>query len=273
MYGTQLWAFECLAQLFSMVANPILGLMLFMQVWFMAFLFTGIAVPIENVLWPFRVLCYSLPYRWALTSMIFLAFYYTPPYDGVCRCNVTSELAVNVSSGSSCDVFWAWQDSSAPIAGSYAGGVLVTPYCNAERVDEDGYGFFCPEAEPFACFGRTGSQILTSIEKNYRTINDQDNWFRYTLIVLAMALVLKTSHTVSFSLKCAEAQTPQPAGRGRVANTSGASTDFRGIMMRGESTPATHTPGRGARTNVDAIAQSKTAMQCSTAGSCLSNAI
>ena len=44
MYGTQLWAFECLAQLFSMVANPILGLMLFMQVWFMAFLFTGVAV-------------------------------------------------------------------------------------------------------------------------------------------------------------------------------------------------------------------------------------
>ena len=41
--------------------NPLLGIMNFMQFWFSTFLFMGLMVPEENVIWPFRALCSLSP--------------------------------------------------------------------------------------------------------------------------------------------------------------------------------------------------------------------
>ena len=75
VYTATLWAFECMAQFFSiMFANPLLGMLNFMNMWFSSFLFAGVMVPEEDVIWPFRAFTYMLPLRWALTSMALVDF-------------------------------------------------------------------------------------------------------------------------------------------------------------------------------------------------------
>ena len=88
-----LWGFECLAQLCSVAsANPLMGMLNHMNLvstcgrrtgrsggltkkkWFAGFLFAGVMVPEEDVIWPFRAFCYILPFRWGLTSMAFIEY-------------------------------------------------------------------------------------------------------------------------------------------------------------------------------------------------------
>lgn len=74
-YAVVLWGFECLAQLCSVAsANPLMGMLNYMNLWFAGFLFAGVMVPEEDVIWPFRAFCYILPFRWGLTSMAFIEY-------------------------------------------------------------------------------------------------------------------------------------------------------------------------------------------------------
>lgn len=69
IYTVTLWSFECIAQFCAvMFENSLVGMLVYMNNWFSAFLFAGIMVPEEDVVWPFRVLCYTYPLRWAMTS-------------------------------------------------------------------------------------------------------------------------------------------------------------------------------------------------------------
>ena len=38
--------------------DPLLGLMNFIQLWFLCFLFAGIGIPVSHIVWPLRVFCY-----------------------------------------------------------------------------------------------------------------------------------------------------------------------------------------------------------------------
>merc|ERR1711871_176495 len=51
-----------------------MGMLNYMNLWFSGFLFAGVMVPEEDVIWPFRAFCYVLPFRWGLTSMSYIEY-------------------------------------------------------------------------------------------------------------------------------------------------------------------------------------------------------
>eukprot|EP00605_Chrysophyceae_sp_TOSAG23-4_P001823 GSChrysophyteH1.ASY1.ANO1.2013.1 assembled CDS len=62
MYALMLFAFEC-------IARCMLG---YMNVWFISFLFSGIMVPEDQIIWPFRVLVWLLPLNWGMSAIAYL---------------------------------------------------------------------------------------------------------------------------------------------------------------------------------------------------------
>eukprot|EP00965_Chrysotila_dentata_P118893 3931538-Pleurochrysis_carterae.AAC.2 len=63
-YALMLWAWECIAQFLSLMKNPLLGMLSFLNFWFTGILFTGLVFKGSDVIWPFRTLYYILPYKW-----------------------------------------------------------------------------------------------------------------------------------------------------------------------------------------------------------------
>ena len=181
VYFSMLMTTECTAQAFSLLANPLFGLMNYMQVWFMAFLFNGISVPVKSVIWPFRSLCYATPYRWGQAALCYIAFIDSPDYAGAERCT----------------------------ASEVANGSVI--YCNMAYPDSDGHGFFCPELPAAACYGRTGAQILTSLGFNFQTISADDEWLPYSGLVFAQVVFWKVLFLLLFVWSSRRMQTPGPS--------------------------------------------------------------
>ena len=179
VYFSMLMTTECTAQAFSLLANPLFGLMNYMQVWFMAFLFNGISIPVDSVKWPFRSLCYATPYRWGQAALCYIAFIDTPDYAGAEPGNA----------------------SDSPSA--------AVPYCNSAHLDSAGHGFFCPKLRPAACYGRTGAQILTSLGFNFQTISADDNWLPYAGLIFAQVLFWKLLFLLLFVWRTKRMQTPK----------------------------------------------------------------
>jgi len=75
IYSVTLWSFETMAQFFSVVvSNPLVGMLGFMQCWFASFLFAGIMVPEDDVVWPLKIMVWIFPYRWALSGMAYIDY-------------------------------------------------------------------------------------------------------------------------------------------------------------------------------------------------------
>lgn len=56
LYAMTLYSFECVAHCMAvMLDNPLLGMLFYMNVWFCAFLFAGVMVPDDQVIWPLKV--------------------------------------------------------------------------------------------------------------------------------------------------------------------------------------------------------------------------
>lgn len=171
-------------QAFSLVDDPLVGLLSYMQVWLASFLFDGTAVPTNSVIWPFRVFCYVTPSRWGLASLAYVVFVDTPDYAGTKACNTSSPT------------------------------VLAPPYCNVASLDSQGLGFFCPDAPPSACYGRTGNQILHSLSANFDTINAHVDWLQSVVIMLLQAIFWKTAFITFFALTLSARSTPVQTMRG-----------------------------------------------------------
>ena len=62
------WALEGMAQMLSVSPRVLFGLFNYLNLWFAAFLFCGMFVDPDDVVWPLRVFCFFLPLRWALQS-------------------------------------------------------------------------------------------------------------------------------------------------------------------------------------------------------------
>jgi len=76
VWAANLWSFECVAQVFSVLfTNPLIGMMSFVMYWFGAFVFAGMFVPVEDIVWPFRIFAYTMPLKYALRSTIYLDFH------------------------------------------------------------------------------------------------------------------------------------------------------------------------------------------------------
>ena len=82
LYALTIWSFECMAHLLGVqFANPLIGMLGFMCLWFSSFLFAGVMVPEDDVIWPFKLFVYIFPFRWFLASAMYTDFHDTT-FDG-----------------------------------------------------------------------------------------------------------------------------------------------------------------------------------------------
>ena len=93
IYAVTFWAFEGLAQMFSCFPNVIFGLFAFLNIYFVAFLFCGMFVDPEDVVWPIRVFCYFLPLGWSLQSYMYGLYHDLPKHSGTMPCVPGTALA------------------------------------------------------------------------------------------------------------------------------------------------------------------------------------
>mmetsp|Transcript_20615 Transcript_20615/g.43809 ORF Transcript_20615/g.43809 Transcript_20615/m.43809 type:complete len:553 (+) Transcript_20615:2-1660(+) len=157
IWSAKIWTMERLAMVCAIAAPDVLmGLMLFMNNWFTSFLFNGVVVVVEDVIWPFRLLTYVLPYRWATTAYVYMAFA-DATYNGteICTLNATNSV----------------------------------PYCTP-AVDDPGKGFYCPNHDQPACFGRTGKQVLSVLNAYFQSITPEEVWLDYTMVLILIGTVL-----------------------------------------------------------------------------------
>lgn len=72
IFAACMYCWEAFAQTFSVVsANPLLGMMQFVNIWFSGFLFAGFLIPVSDIIWPFRTFAYILPLRYSVRAMIY----------------------------------------------------------------------------------------------------------------------------------------------------------------------------------------------------------
>jgi hypothetical protein len=178
VYASVLAAFESFAQVFAVLAeNPMLGMLLYMKMWFASFLFCGVMVAREDVMWPFKFFCFILPLNWGLRSMIWLEFIDTE-FAGAQECSVADAGAA------SC--FHHVDDA----------GDAIEP------------GWDCGEGSlTMMCFGRNGDQVLDSLGLQYQSISSEDTVQMDVLICLAVGLIGKIVYIALFYFKCTKAST------------------------------------------------------------------
>jgi len=87
-----LLSFELVAELLAASTEHFaIAVQGFLGVWFSAFLFCGLMVRDEDIIWPLKIMCYILPLRYGLTSMVYEEFI-DSEFDGVERCNPRADL-------------------------------------------------------------------------------------------------------------------------------------------------------------------------------------
>tara|TARA_B100001741_G_scaffold311521_1_gene312867 strand:- start:1029 stop:1796 length:768 start_codon:yes stop_codon:yes gene_type:complete len=75
VYALMLWAYEAAAQVFSICfTNPLIGMLVYMNLWFGGFLFNGILIDEKDVVWPFRAFTFVNIMKWALRAIVYLEY-------------------------------------------------------------------------------------------------------------------------------------------------------------------------------------------------------
>ena len=71
-----LWFFECMAQLMALLfTNPLIGMMGYVQSWFLFFLFAGMFSNDKDIIWPFRAISYISPLKYTLRTLVYLDYH------------------------------------------------------------------------------------------------------------------------------------------------------------------------------------------------------
>ena len=159
IYAVTFWAFEGLAQMFSCFPNVIFGLFAFLNIYFVAFLFCGMFVDPEDVVWPIRVFCYFLPLGWSLQSYMYGLYHDLPKHSGTMPCVPGTALAT--------------------------GGV-----CTSQ-------GFYCySEDDPTGavCYGESGDQILNSLSVQFTIFGDEGYYARNILFIVAFGALTRIAY-------------------------------------------------------------------------------
>ena len=89
MTSAHLLCFEQFAQLLSLYRIPLVGMLLYLLMWFIFFLFCGLQFDPVNVIWPIRAVDYFSPSRLALPTLTHCLFIGEPDYSGAVLCNST----------------------------------------------------------------------------------------------------------------------------------------------------------------------------------------
>merc|ERR1719238_2403001 len=171
---------ESMAQMFAM-GNPLLGMLNYVNNWFTSLLFCGFVFRGTEVIWPFRIFYYIMPFQWFFNSAIHLAFK-SASYEGTLACTEESCAA--------------------------------DPDCMmCPR------GFYCPGDALAAlnCWGPTGHDILTSSHPMYEVVTPEDYLGRNMGLLVLQAAVYKFGFIVQIYLKCTKGKVPKAAAARAVA--------------------------------------------------------
>ena len=87
--STHLLCFEQIAQLLSLFRNPLLGMLQYLLLWFVFFLFCGLQFFSANVIWPLRAIDYFSPSRLGIPPLTHSLFIGESDYSGAVLCNST----------------------------------------------------------------------------------------------------------------------------------------------------------------------------------------
>jgi ABC-type multidrug transport system ATPase subunit len=161
VFGTFLVAFEMAAQLFSLDGKVLFGLLNFQNIWVTSFIFSGIFVTREDVIWPLRVFTYILPFGWG-TRSFFWALFHDWGVDG----------SDGFSGTAPCDP---------GLPGCFSDAVRGSP----------GTGFFCPGLPAVECWGDVGPRILDSIGSVYRILTSENTLAADLGYLVAIAAAFK----------------------------------------------------------------------------------
>lgn len=170
--AANLWAFECIAQLFSLVASPISGMLQCLALWVCSLLFCGLTIQGADILWPIRAFYYLLPLKWALSTAVYQVAIHCPDYTGTIACDVG-------------------RDTFCPSRGFLCAG---TP--------DDPLGV--------VCFGQNSTQIMASLHHHFPAFSERDTMRRDLAAILLIGSAFKTVYAVLLCRRCRVGVQPEP---------------------------------------------------------------
>merc|ERR1719329_105998 len=156
LYALTFWSFEGLAQMLSTFSNVIIGLFGFLNLYFAAFLFCGMFVDPEDVIWPIRVFCYFMPLGWTLQSYMYALMHDMPDHSGTFACSPGDELPT--------------------------GGVCTDQ------------GFYCASASDpngAVCYGKDGDTILESLSVQFTIFEANGHYARNIGLIVAFGALTR----------------------------------------------------------------------------------
>merc|ERR1719329_874958 len=156
LYALTFWSFEGLAQMLSTFSNVIIGLFGFLNLYFAAFLFCGMFVDPEDVIWPIRVFCYFMPLGWTLQSYMYALMHDMPDHSGTFACAPGDELPT--------------------------GGVCTDQ------------GFYCASASDpngAVCYGKDGDTVLESLSVQFTIFEANGHYARNIGLIVAFGALTR----------------------------------------------------------------------------------
>lgn len=160
LYACVFFTYEAIARALSVAFdNPLMGMLNFLQIWFTSFLFAGVMIPEDMVIWPLRIFCYILPLKWGIASIAYLDAN-EEKYRSAHPCPYPTD-----------------------------------PACLTH--DGDSIGWKCDsDIELSQCYGYTGTQVLDTLGGNYEAVSSENNVLRNFGIIIAIAFVFQLQFMV-----------------------------------------------------------------------------
>ena len=177
IYACMMFAYESIAQMLSVAFdNPLMGMLNFMQVWFSAFLFSGLFIKIDDIVWPFRVFSYILPFRYAFEAMTYQEFI-AKPFKGASLCDPG------------------------------------TPNCISESGEQaPGDGWICSSTSgDSVCYGHDGWQVLDTVGSSFNVISSDTKTGINIAILLGIAVGARLIYVIMMIQKANKTTQIAPA--------------------------------------------------------------
>mmetsp|Transcript_30458 Transcript_30458/g.34718 ORF Transcript_30458/g.34718 Transcript_30458/m.34718 type:complete len:313 (-) Transcript_30458:47-985(-) len=97
-WSVLLYYYECAAEFLSVVfESPIMGILVFMMIWFGAFLFSGLLISLQDMNWPFKLFYYIFPFTYYIPGIVYKTFIITPWES--CTTGSASSICVDSTDG------------------------------------------------------------------------------------------------------------------------------------------------------------------------------
>jgi len=184
------WTFEGIAQANALEPSPLFGLMNYLNVYFMAFLFCGMFVAPSDVIWPFRLFTYILPMQWSMKAFMHAIFANTPAYKGALPCTAGTTVAVT-------------------LPGNFTR--MANCISHASRP-----GYYCPaDPDGYLCFGYNGADILDSLGVKFTIYDSDTSYAECCGYVIIFGVVFRLMYLVRLLGQCSGARVPKSPGEAK----------------------------------------------------------